>query len=161
MNNSTKTALAVVIMASAGAGGAAVLASPWLDNTQQAQAVDRERVLEDEVQESEDDEELDEQQEAARLRPLAKITPEQAQQSAQQFQSGEVKELELEGENGNLVYEVTIGETEIFVDAGNGEVLYTQGVNEKVDPATEAARPRSSIQVPDLESEEGEAPLSQ
>lgn len=39
--------------------------------------------------------------------------------------------------------------TEVFVDAGNGKVLYTQGVNEKVDEATKQSRPPSSIQVPD------------
>ena len=44
MNNSTKTALAVVIVASVGAGGAAVLAdSPWLNNRPLAQAVEGDR----------------------------------------------------------------------------------------------------------------------
>ena len=105
MNNSTKTTLTAVLLA-IGAGGAAILAFP-LNNSQQAQAVDRKQELQeledaDEAQELGDDEELDEQQEAARLRPLAKITPEQAQQAAQKVQSGEVKELELEDENGSI-----------------------------------------------------------
>ncbi len=103
---------------------------------------------EDREMEQEQEFEEDEQQEAARLQPLAKITADRAREAALKVQSGEVKELELEAEDGNLVYEVTVGETEVFVDAGNGKVLYTQGVNEKVDEATQQSRPRSSIQVP-------------
>ncbi|MGV2830900.1 PepSY domain-containing protein [Myxosarcina sp. GI1(2024)] len=105
-----------------------------------------------EERETEADEEQEEQQEAASLQPLAKITADQAKEAALKVYSDEVKKLELEAENGSLVYEVTVGETEVFVDAGNGEVLYTQGVNEKVDEATEQSRPRGSIQVPNDEN---------
>ena len=151
MSNSTKTTLAVLLTSTLVSSGLIAVAQANSANhssTIIAQEVEDE---EQEQEESEEDEELEEQQEAARLQPLAKITAEQAREAALKVQSGEVTELELEAENGSLVYEVTIGETEVFVDAGNGEVLYTQGVNEKVDEATEQSRPPSSIQVPNEE----------
>lgn len=152
MNNSIKTTLAVLLIGSLGAGGIAVVARANSGNGEHqvfiSQGVEEKVEMEDE-RESEANEELEEKQEAARLQPLAKITTEQAKEAALQVQSGEVKEVELEAEEGSLVYEVTVGKTEVFVDAGNGKVLYTQGVDEEVDEATEQARPQGSIQVPD------------
>jgi uncharacterized membrane protein YkoI len=157
MNNLIKTTLSVLLASTLVYGGLTATAQANSANRNNrtifAQEVkDEMKMNEDqeikENQESEEDEKLEEQQETARLQPLAKITADQAKESALKVQSGEVTELELEAENGSLVYEVTVGETEVFVDAGNGEVLYTQGVNEKVDETTEQARPRSSIQVP-------------
>lgn len=86
--------------------------------------------------------------EAERLRSLARITPVQAAQSAQATQPGVVKEVELENDAGNLVYEVLIAKTEIIVDAGNGKVLYTEPVNAADTNNQEDVYPRSSIQIP-------------
>ena len=161
MNNSIKNTLAVLLISTLAAGGITATALANSANRSSraviAQGVEDEtEVNEDremgEERETEADEELEEQQEAARLQPLAKITADQAKEAALQVQSGEVKEVELEAEEGSLVYEVTVGETEVFVDAGNGEVLYTQGVDEEVDEATEQARPLGSIQVPNDEN---------
>lgn len=150
MNNPIKTISYILLIGTVGAGSLITVALANMDDrTNKAlmtQAVEDEIEMEEEL-ESEAEEELEEEQEAARLQPLAKITAEQAKEAALKAQSGKVTELELEAENGSLVYEVTISETEIFVDAGNGDILYTQGVNEKVDEATEQARPRGSIQV--------------
>ncbi|MGB5961110.1 MAG: PepSY domain-containing protein [Coleofasciculaceae cyanobacterium] len=90
----------------------------------------------------------DDRQEAAQLRSLAKITPQQAQQAAQAAVRGTVRRVELDEEDGNLIYTVTIAQTEVAVDAGNGKVLYTENINQEDNDATEARRPRSSIQVP-------------
>jgi uncharacterized membrane protein YkoI len=92
-----------------------------------------------------DGETNDDAQEASKLRSLAKITPQQAQQSAEESSQGaKASQVKLENENGNLVYAVTIGQTEVTVDAGNGKVLYTDSGKES--DANEVNRPRSSIQ---------------
>lgn len=91
---------------------------------------------------------VEEQQEAARLQTLAKITPQQAQQAAQAAQGGTASRVKLDNEDGNLVYKVAIAQTEVAVDAGNGKVLYTENINQEDNDATEAKRPKSSIQVP-------------
>lgn len=102
------------------------------------------------------DDDVEEHQEAAKLQPLAKITSQQAQQAAEAAQGGTASSVKLENEDGNLVYEVTISQTEVMVDAGNGKVLYTENVNQEEDDATEASRPRSSIQVPNTDAEDKE-----
>ena len=94
--------------------------------------------------------------EGKNLQALAKITPQQAQQSAIVTTPGTVQQVMLENEDGNLVYAVTIGQKEIKVDAGNARVLYSEaadGKNEIENEKTDAARPRSSIQVPGEKSE--------
>ena len=94
----------------------------------------------------------EEKQEAAKYQSLAKITPEQAKAAAEAAVGGKAKEMELENEDGNLVYDVEIGKKEVIVDAGNGKVLYIEDESQEDDEATEANRPRSSIQVPDTDN---------
>jgi uncharacterized membrane protein YkoI len=66
--------------------------------------------------------------ESERLKSLARITPEQAQAAALAQVAGTVKKVELENEDGNVVYGVEIktadGESDIKVDAGDGRVLH-------------------------------------
>jgi hypothetical protein len=64
----------------------------------------------------------------SQLKGLAKITPAQAIQAAQARAGGRVLEVELENENGFLVYGVEIrrpdrSTVDLKVDAGNGRVL--------------------------------------
>jgi len=94
------------------------------------------------------DDDREDQQEAAKLQPLAKITIQEAKQAAQTAVAGTASSVKLENENGNLVYEVVIGQQEVMVDAGNGNVLYTENINQE-DEHNEALRPKSSIQVSD------------
>ena len=68
--------------------------------------------------------EVPDAQEEAQLRTLAKITPQQASQAAQAAVPGTVSSVKLEEEDGSLVYQVVIGQTEVLVDAGNGQVLH-------------------------------------
>lgn len=70
--------------------------------------------------------ELPDAQEEAQLRSLARITPQQAAQAARAAVPGTVSSVKLENENGNLVYAVVIGQTEVKVDAGNGRVLHQE-----------------------------------
>ncbi len=92
--------------------------------------------------ETNDDEE---KQGASQLQSLAKITPQQAKQAAETAVGGTAKSVKLENENGNLVYAVKIGSTELTIDAGNGKVLSSEsrGQGESAENA-----PKSSIQVP-------------
>ncbi len=69
--------------------------------------------------------------ESARLQSMARITPEQAKSAALAKFGGTVKKVELENEDGNVVYGVEIqiadgGERDVKVDAGNGQVLHTE-----------------------------------
>jgi uncharacterized membrane protein YkoI len=91
-------------------------------------------------------------QESSKLQSLAKITPQQAQQSAEAANQGtKASQVKLENENGNLIYAVTIGQTEVTVDAGNGKVL-----SSSESEANEGNRPHSSIQVSQSKVGDGE-----
>ena len=68
--------------------------------------------------------------ESERLKSLARITPEQASAAALAQVPGTVKKVELENEDGNVVYGVQIktanGESDVKVDAGDGRVLHIE-----------------------------------
>ncbi|WP_341532269.1 PepSY domain-containing protein (plasmid) [Nostoc sp. UHCC 0302] len=103
----------------------------------------------------ETNDDVQEQQEAAKLQPLAKITGKQAQQAAEASRGAKSSSVKLENEDGNLVYSVKIGQQDVKVDAGNGKVLYAENDNQE-DEKNEANRPKSSIQVPDTGDSERE-----
>jgi uncharacterized membrane protein YkoI len=68
--------------------------------------------------------------ESERLKSLARITPEQARDAALAQVPGTVKKVELENEDGNVVYGVEIktarGDSDVKVDAGDGRVLHVE-----------------------------------
>jgi uncharacterized membrane protein YkoI len=68
--------------------------------------------------------------ESERLKSLARITPEQASVAALTRVPGTVMKVELENEDGNVVYGVEIktadGESDVKVDAGDGRVLHVE-----------------------------------
>jgi uncharacterized membrane protein YkoI len=72
----------------------------------------------------------EEQAEAARYQKLARITADQARSAALAAVPGTAMSVELENEDGNLVYGVTVkaaaGERDVKVDAGNGKVLHIE-----------------------------------
>jgi uncharacterized membrane protein YkoI len=72
----------------------------------------------------------EEQAEAARYQKLARITADQARSAALASVPGTATGVELENEDGNLVYGVTVktatGEKDVKVDAGNGKVLHVE-----------------------------------
>ncbi|HEV7595573.1 MAG TPA: PepSY domain-containing protein [Gemmatimonadaceae bacterium] len=72
----------------------------------------------------------EEQAEAAQYQKLARITAAQARSAALASVPGTATGVELENEDGNLVYGVTIkttaGEKDVKVDAGNGKVLQVE-----------------------------------
>lgn len=65
--------------------------------------------------------------ESASLAPLAKITAEDAKAAAAAAQPGTARSVQLENEDGNVVYAVTVdtasGVLDVKVDAGNAKVL--------------------------------------
>jgi uncharacterized membrane protein YkoI len=71
-----------------------------------------------------------EQAEAARYQKLARITADQARSAALAKVPGTSTRVELENEEGNLVYSVkvktTAGKSEVTIDAGNGNVLQVE-----------------------------------
>jgi uncharacterized membrane protein YkoI len=136
-----KVSLIAVAIASIGIGGIAKLvsASP---NTSLV-AVAQQKV----------EEPANEANEGAKLQSLAKISASQAQQTAEAAQGNKASSTQLENEDGNLVYAVNIGQNEVKVDAGNGKILYTDNTA-KDGSETEGSRPRSSIQVAEVEKGE-------
>ena len=86
-----------------------------------------------------------EQQESTKLQSLAKITAQQARTVAEAAQGVQATSVKLENENGNIVYSVAIGGSEVTVDAGNGRILATTNSQNGKEGA-EQNMPKSSIQ---------------
>jgi uncharacterized membrane protein YkoI len=141
MKLSVKVSLIVAAIATIGIGGIAKLvsASP---NTSLV-AVAQQKV----------EERANEANEGAKLQSLAKISASQAQQTAEAAQGKKASNVKLENEDGNLIYAVNIGQNEVKVDAGNGQILYTDNTT-KEGSEVESSRPRSSIQVAEVEKGE-------
>jgi uncharacterized membrane protein YkoI len=106
-------------------------------------AVSGEIISVDDLRTTGDQEDLEEITEFLELHALAIVPILEALQSGEAFAGEQAHTIELENEDGNLVYEVVVGRQEIYVDAGTGQVLYTEGGSD--DDDTEQA---SSIQVP-------------
>jgi uncharacterized membrane protein YkoI len=58
-----------------------------------------------------------------RLLKLAKITKDQAKAIAAKKYTGKFKTVDLENEDGNLIWSVEIGKHELAIDAGDGNIL--------------------------------------
>jgi Peptidase propeptide and YPEB domain len=91
--------------------------------------------------------------ESARLQALAIVTPQQAQQTAEQQMGKPADKVEIENDDGSLVYAVSFGQQDVKVDAGNGQILYTDNQN---DGENDAAHPKSSIQLSETDAGDGD-----
>ena len=58
-----------------------------------------------------------------RLLKLAKISKAQAKSIAEKKFKGKFGAVDLENEDGNLIWSVEIGKHELAIDAGNGKIL--------------------------------------
>lgn len=67
------------------------------------------------------------------LLPQAKISVEEAVRAAQAEATGRLGSVELEEKAGTLVFEVTVGEQEVFVDAGDGSIVSVESVQQNDD----------------------------
>jgi Peptidase propeptide and YPEB domain len=142
MKPSVKVSLIVVAIATIGIGGIAKMVSASSPNSS-LMAVAQQKV----------EPRTNEVNEGEKLQHLAKISASQAQQTAEAAQGKKASSTKLENEDGNLVYAVNIGQKEVSVDAGTGQILYTEDTAKK-GAEVEGSRPHSSIQV--AESEKGE-----
>lgn len=100
----------------------------------------------------ETDDDVQDPQESARLQTLAKITPEQAQRSAEATMGKPADKTEIENDDGSLVYAVSFGRQEVKVDAGNGAVLYIDNAHDQ----EQTNQPRSSIQLSETDADDGD-----
>lgn len=91
--------------------------------------------------------------ESERLQALATITPQQAQQTAETQMGKPADKVEIENDGGSLVYAISFGHQDVKVDAGNGQILYTDNQN---DGEHDAAHPKSSIQLSGTDAGDGD-----
>lgn len=98
------------------------------------------------IEDEEAEGDIEEVTEALSLLPYAKISLTEALAIAEEFAGKQPNSVELENEDGNLVYEVIFGLQKIYVDAGNGEVLYSGNV--ELEGSQSAASLNSSVQLP-------------
>ena len=141
MKTSVKVSLTAAAIATIGIGGITKLVSASPNTSLMAVAQQKVESRTNEVNEGE------------KLQLLAKISASQAQQTAEAAQGKKASSSKLENEDGNLVYAVNIGQNEVKVDAGNGQILYTDNTA-KEGSESEGSRPRSSIQVAEVEDGE-------
>ncbi|MEH2451876.1 PepSY domain-containing protein [Nostoc sp.] len=132
MKTSTKIILAAAFVGTLGLAGLSRVVSA--KQPQSFVAIERQHHSTTQVAEASDgdgetNDDAQEQQEAAKLQPLAKITAQQAQQAVEASVGGKAKSVKLENEDDNLVYTVEIGQQNVKVDAGNGKVLYAENAN--------------------------------
>ncbi len=129
--------------------------SPTTTDAQIAQAADGEMNDASENEANEMGEGSEDTQEMSQYQALAKITPQQAQQTAEAAQGGTASRVELDVDDGSLVYAVEFADAEVTVDAGNGQILKTEPNGQEENDAAEASI-QGSIQVPDNDQEQGE-----
>ncbi|NER30730.1 MAG: PepSY domain-containing protein, partial [Symploca sp. SIO1C4] len=91
-------------------------------------------------------EDLEEINEFLKLQKYGVIPIQEALEAAESFAGGQAHTVELENEDGNLVYEVVIGLQEVYVDAGNGKVLFSETIS--TVNKSDDSQFKSSIQVP-------------
>jgi uncharacterized membrane protein YkoI len=141
MKTSVQVSLIAAAIATIGIGGITKLVSASPNTSLMAVAQQKVESRTNEVNEGE------------KLQSLAKISASLAQQTAEAAQGKKASSTKLENEDGNLVYAVNIGQNEVKVDAGNGRILYTDNTA-KEGSESEGSRPRSSIQVAEVEDGE-------
>ncbi|MGB3614472.1 MAG: PepSY domain-containing protein [Elainellaceae cyanobacterium] len=143
------TIIALGILSTLGVAGLIRIADA---QSQRPEATPSEAIAQSPEMDDDDDGEMDddddmEEIDEAQFQSLAKITPQQAQQIAEEAQGATARDVELEVEDGSLVYEVEFDTVEVLVDAGNGQILQTELEGEEEDDADEAPV-QGSIQVP-------------
>jgi uncharacterized membrane protein YkoI len=91
--------------------------------------------------------------ESAALQSMAKITPDQARDAALAAVPGTADKVELDNENGNVVYSVRITDasgkvTDEKVDAGNGSVLHHDSAQNDSNDGAETPNGREAPESP-------------
>lgn len=125
-------AVIAALIVTIGVGAFAVAAS---DNTSNSTSDTNSPTYVGSISVPQDVENEKEDQEAKTLQDLAKITVEQAKDSALSVVNGTINKVELDNENSYLVYSVEVKTADgvikdVKVDAGNGKVLQIDTDNE-------------------------------
>jgi len=142
-NKKTLSMLALGLLLGGGAIGAAQVFAqnqptsnnPGVVQQAQTQEIADQTNANSAVEPSEDKNSVSEQAEDKNLANLAKISAIEAQKIAETKVGGTASKTELENENGQPVYAVTIGTQEVKVDAVNGSVLRTESADDKSETA--------------------------
>jgi uncharacterized membrane protein YkoI len=103
-------------------------------------------LLVENLEEKGDPEDIAEYIEALRLLPHATLSLSEALHIADEYLDTQIHSVELEDEDGNLVYEVVSGIRKIYIDAGNGEILHASILKHEEDEDTISIR--SSVVLP-------------
>ena len=116
MKTSTQIALVTALVGTLGLS--ALVRTVYALPTQTQVAVMPDRTSAKSVPEASDgdgetNDDAKEKQESSRLQSLAKITPEQARSAAEAAKGGTANSVELENENGSVVYSVIIDRQEV------------------------------------------------
>ena len=162
----TRLTAALAALAALAVGGAA-LASAQGGGSQPAQAPAAEQERDDGEQNptyrssiTAPEQDLgSEEAEAKALRSKATVTPDEARNAALAAVPGKAGEVELDNENGNVVYSVEVAktdgsQTDVKVDAGNATVLSQEADGEEGNDA-EQAETGESAQSEQSEADEG------
>lgn len=149
MKNKKQAAATGIIAATLAFGGAGIAMAASGDSAQPTSSSDSEETRitgtvqapPEETAPDGTEVEMTDAEEAAALEGLATITPEEAEAAALAAVPGTASEVELDDEDGFVVYEIEVNAadgsvTEVLVDAGDGSVLAQEA--EDADDANEA-----------------------
>ncbi|MGC1524559.1 MAG: PepSY domain-containing protein [Phormidesmis sp.] len=155
MKNSLKTLLSLGLVTVLGTGGTILIANAQDSSPAATRDARAAQTVDNETNKGyeEEDEDENEAQEMAQYEALATITADQAKQTAEAAQDSTATKVELDEEDGSLVYEVEFANAEVLVDAGDGKILKTELEGEEEDDATEMPV-SGSIQVPDTDGDD-------
>ncbi|MHB1086532.1 MAG: PepSY domain-containing protein [Minisyncoccota bacterium] len=121
MKNKSYLALLAIPLAGLGIAGSVAFAQTNIPAPVQAQTQEIQAGLPDGKEEM--DREIPDVQEQQMLQAKATITADQAKQVAQTKLGGTATSVELEDENGTVVYNVIIGNREVKVNATDGSIV--------------------------------------
>lgn len=141
MNKKILSVLAVPIALGAAFGTASYVAAQSHPNqsVNQADTQDNEKP----------DDSAQEAKESAALQAKAKVTSEQAKRIAENSAKGKAGSVELEDENGTVVYSVEVGSKEIKVDAATGNIVASDN---ETNEAGETDGDKEGAETPDTET---------
>lgn len=131
MKKTSLLALLAIPLAGVGIVGSAALAAgaiptqiaPQVATSVQSASQEIQDGLPDANEEKDTDKEIPDAQEQQMLQSQAKITADQAKQAAEAKVNGTATSVELEDEDGSVVYSVIIGTQEVKVSATDGSIV--------------------------------------
>lgn len=145
MKKTSLLALLAIPLAGVGIVGSAALAAeatptqitPLVATSVQSTAQEIQNGLPDGKEQNDNDREIPDAQEQQQLQSQAKITADQAKQAAEAKVSGKASGVQLEDEDGTVVYNVIVGNQEVKVNASDGSIVKIETEDGKHESAGE------------------------